>query len=297
MGVKPLQVNTTAQMADPRMPPTPELPADISSTVRRALNEDIGTGDLTASLLPTDKQGSATVLSREPAVLCGMAWFDEVFRQLDDRITVAWLHADGDEIGAGTIVCRLSGPVRPLLTGERTALNFLQLLSGTATATRRFVHRLEGTTTKLLDTRKTIPGLRSAQKYAVVCGGGQNHRMGLYDAILIKDNHLRAAGGVAPAVRQAKSQHRRVEVEVETLQELEEAIAAGADTALLDNFSQELLRRAVAINAGRVRLEVSGGVDLEQLRMIAATGVDYISVGAITKHVRAIDFTMELEQQ
>ena len=277
------------------MPPTTEPPADITSTVRRALNEDIGAGDLTATLLPADKQGSATVICREPAVLCGMAWFDEVFRQLDDRITVAWLYADGDELGTGATVCRVSGPVRPLLTGERTALNFLQLLSGTATTTRRFVRRLEGTPTKLLDTRKTLPGLRSAQKYAVVCGGGQNHRMGLYDAILIKDNHLRAAGGVAPAVRQAKSSRRRVEVEVETLQELEEAIAAGADTVMLDNFSQELLRRAVAINAGRVKLEVSGGVDLEQLRMIAATGVDYISVGAITKHVRAIDFTMEFE--
>lgn len=295
MAAKPIRVNITPVMADPRMPPTTDLPADITSAVRRALNEDVGTGDLTAALLPPEATARAGVLCREAAVLCGVAWFDEVYRQLDDRVTVSWLHADGDEIRADTVVCTLTGPVRSLLTGERTALNFLQLLSGTATTTRRYARRLEGTATRLLDTRKTIPGLRSAQKYAVACGGGQNHRMGLYDAILIKDNHLRAAGGVGPAVRLAKTRHRQVEVEVESLAELEEAIGAGADCVLLDNFSQELLRRAVAVNAGRVKLEVSGGVDLEQLRMIAATGVDYISVGAITKHVRAVDFSMEFE--
>lgn len=265
--------------------------------MRRALNEDVGTGDLTAALLPPETRARAAVLCREAAVLCGIAWFDEVYRQLDENTAVSWLFADGDEIQADTVVCRLTGPARAILTGERTALNFLQLLSGTATTTRRYARRLEGTTARLLDTRKTIPGLRSAQKYAVACGGGRNHRMGLYDAILIKDNHLRAAGGVGPAVRLAKTRHRQIEVEVESLDELEDAISAGADCVLLDNFSQELLRRAVAINAGRVKLEVSGGVDLEQMRMIAATGVDYISVGAITKHVRAIDFTMELENK
>lgn len=278
------------------MPARVELPADIASTVRRALSEDIGAGDITGQLLPAEQPARASIVCRDPAILCGSAWFDEVFRQIDERISVTWRHADGDEIAAGAAVCALSGPVRGLLSGERTALNFLQLMSGTATTTRRYVRALEETGTKLLDTRKTIPGLRSAQKYAVACGGGQNHRMGLYDAILIKENHIRAAGGVAAAIRLAKSVHRQVEAEVEDLAELKEAVEAGVDCVLLDNFPHHLLRRAVTLNAGRAKLEVSGGIELEKLKAIAETGVDYISVGALTKHLRAIDFSMEFEE-
>ncbi len=270
------------------------LPPDITSTVRCALSEDIGSGDLTAQLLPEQQQAQARVLCREQAVLCGSAWFDAVFKQLDPGVRVQWNAADGDAIRPDSVVCTLDGPARALLTGERTALNFLQLLSGTATITRRYVRLLEGSGTQLLDTRKTLPGLRTAQKYAVLCGGGRNHRMGLYDAVLIKENHIRAAGGIRAAVAQAKSTQCFVEVEVETLEQLEQAITAGADRVLLDNFDLDGMRRAVAAARGRVKLEVSGGVSAEQLKAIAATGVDYISMGALTKNVQAIDFSMRI---
>ncbi len=275
-----------------------ELPADIADTVRRALAEDIGTGDLSAALVPAAVKAGAAVLCREQAILCGIKWFDEVFAQLDADIRVDWHRQDGEVLEPGQCVCELQGAARAMLSGERTALNFLQLLSGTATITRRHVEALGNSKTRLLDTRKTLPGLRSAQKYAVLCGGGMNHRLGLYDAILIKENHIRAAGGIAQAMAQviatAKQTHRRVQVEVEDLSELEQAIAAGADGALLDNFSLEELRRAVALNGGRIRLEASGSVAAEQLVEIAATGIDYISVGGLTKHVRAVDFSLRI---
>ena len=268
------------------------LPANISSTVRRALSEDIGTGDITAELLPPDLIVSAVVISRETAVLCGIPWFNEVYKQLDTRVEIVWHCTEGSAVQADQVLCNLHGPIRTLLTGERCALNFLQLLSGTATITSEYVKLLRGTKTKLLDTRKTIPGLRSAQKYAVVSGGVTNHRMGLYDAILIKENHIRAAGGITAAITKANALHRQIEIEVENLSELNEAIQAGAARVLLDNFNLEQIREAVALNKGRCTLEVSGGVSKETLPDIAATGVDYISVGAITKHVRAIDFSM-----
>lgn len=272
------------------------IPADIGSCVRRALSEDVGSGDLTAQLLPADLHGRAAVTCREQAVLCGTPWFDEVYHQLDDSIRVTWHARDGEAVPPDTIVCSLAGPVRSLLTGERTALNFLQLLSGTATVTRDYCGRLAGTGSRLLDTRKTLPGLRSAQKYAVACGGGKNHRMGLYDAILIKENHIHAAGGLTAAVRRALELGRPVEVEIERLDQLAEAVEAGAARIMLDNFSLEGMAEAVRVNAGRAELEVSGGVDTGLLAEIAATGVDFISVGALTKHVRAVDFSMRVAE-
>lgn len=269
-----------------------ELPADLSSAVRRALSEDIGTGDLSAELLPANQTCSAKVLCREETVLCGTAWFDEVFRQIDPAVEVSWLYGDGMQLPVDATVCTLSGRTRSVLTGERSALNFLQFLSGTATATRDCVRMLSGTGAVLLDTRKTVPGLRSAQKYAVACGGGTNHRMGLYDAILLKENHIHAAGGLAQAVRRALALHRQVEVEVETLEQLEEAIGAGAHRVLLDNFSLSRLKEAVDRAAGRVKLEASGGVGPHNLRAVAETGVDFISMGSLTKHVRAVDFSL-----
>ena len=270
------------------------LPADIASTVRRALNEDLGTGDLTAKLVPQGAASAAAVLCRDSAILCGVAWFSEVFRQLDEGVSISWRCEDGDAVKPGQTVCTLSGSTRSLLSGERTALNFLQLLSGTATTTREHVTAIAHTATRLLDTRKTLPGLRSAQKYAVLCGGGTNHRMGLYDAMLIKENHIRASGSITGALEQAKTTHRYMEIEVENEQELEEALTAGADAVLLDNFTLDQVRRAVQLNDGRARLEVSGGVDFADLAALAATGVDFISVGALTKNVRAIDFSMLL---
>lgn len=272
---------------------TPALPADIASCVRRALNEDIGPGDVTAELLPRE-QAEAVVICREDAILCGIPWFNEVFKQLDESVQIRWQTGDGDSLKSDMTVCSLAGPIRSLLTGERTALNFLQLLSGTATVTRRYADRLTGTTCRLLDTRKTLPGLRTAQKYAVACGGGLNHRMGLYDAVLIKENHIRAAGGIADALRKARTRHRSVEIEVESLAQLREALNAGAKRILLDNFDLETMAAAVALTEGRAELEVSGGVGEEQLQPIAATGVNYISVGALTKHVRAVDFSMQV---
>ncbi|MGH8479696.1 MAG: carboxylating nicotinate-nucleotide diphosphorylase [Gammaproteobacteria bacterium] len=266
----------------------------LDDTVRQALREDVGSGDLTAALVAESLRSVAYVVSRERAVLCGTHWFDRVFQQLDTRVRIEWRAEDGEDIEAGKALCRLSGPTRALLTGERTALNFLQTLSGTATNARRHARAVEGTGAKLLDTRKTIPGLRAAQKYAVRCGGGYNHRLGLYDGILIKENHISAAGSIGAAVAAARSLYAGtpIEVEVETLAELDQAIAAGADIALLDNFSLGDLREAVARNAGRARLEASGGYDLATLKKAALTGVDYISVGALTKHVRAIDLSL-----
>ncbi|HWP94140.1 MAG TPA: carboxylating nicotinate-nucleotide diphosphorylase [Gammaproteobacteria bacterium] len=278
-------------MRPPQLPPASE----ITEQVRRALAEDVGSGDLTAALIPQEKRLAARVVTREAAVLCGTAWFDEVFRQLDTSIRIDWRARDGDRVAAGAELCALEGPARPLLTGERTALNFLQMLSGTATVARRYADAVAGTGCVILDTRKTIPGLRRAQKYAVACGGCMNHRMGLHDAILIKENHVAAAGSITAAVRAAREQAgagTTIEVEAETLAELEEALAAGATMLLLDNFDLPTLREAVRRTAGRAKLEASGGIDFENLRAVAETGVDFISVGALTKHVRAIDLSL-----
>lgn len=267
--------------------------------VRQALREDIGPGDLTADLLPKDLRSSAQVITRENAILCGTRWFDTVFHQLDGQIQIDWHATDGDEIHAGQILCHIQGPTRPLLSAERTALNFLQTLSGTATLTHEYAQALQDTTTKLLDTRKTIPGLREAQKYAVRCGGGCNHRLGLFDGILLKENHILAIGSIAKAIESAKQRYSEipVEVEVQNIEELREALDAGTDLVLLDNFSIDAMREAVAIATGRAGIEASGSFDLQQLREAAQTGVDYISVGALTKHVRAIDLSMRFLPQ
>lgn len=277
------------------MPATPE---DLSRTVARALEEDVGTGDLTAALVPADRDARATVITREPAVICGRPWFDEVFRQIDPRVAIEWQADEGDFVDAGALLCRIAGSARALLTGERAALNFLQTLSGTATTVRRWVEVVAGTRCRVLDTRKTLPGLRTAQKYAVRCGGGTNHRIGLYDGILIKENHILAAGSIAAAVAAARRSGVAVpvEVEVETIDELRQALDARADMALLDEFSLDGLRKAVALNLGHrngpMKLEASGSVTLETLRPIAETGVDFVSIGALTKHLRAIDLSM-----
>jgi nicotinate-nucleotide pyrophosphorylase (carboxylating) len=269
----------------------------IAAQVRAALAEDVGSGDRTAALVPASAVADAAIVTREPAVLCGTAWVDEVFRQLDAGVAVAWLRADGDALAAGDVVCRLRGPARALLTGERTALNFLQTLCGTATLARRWAQAVAGTGTRVLDTRKTVPGLRLAQKYAVVCGGCHNHRVGLYDAVLIKENHIAAAGsvGAALAAASAFAPDLEVEIEVETLDQLREALAAGARRVLLDNFALERLREAVALTGGRARLEASGGVTIDNVRAIAETGVDDVSVGALTKDVRAADLSMRFD--
>ncbi len=275
----------------------PELPDNISSQVRAALKEDVGSGDLTSKLIRKNTGASAVVIAREDAVLCGTAWFDEVFKQLKSPVESKWQAKDGDTIKQDQLVCELEGPARALLTGERTALNFLQTLSGTATVTREYVTLLTGLKTKLLDTRKTLPGLRTAQKYAVLCGGGENHRMGLYDAILIKENHIAATGSIAEAIKQAKKTSAAVEVEVEFLHQLEEALEAGADRILLDNFNTPKLVKAVAMNRGRAKLEASGNIHIKNLRSVAETGVDYISTGALTKHLHAIDFSMRIRME
>ncbi len=279
------------------------LPASLihqaGDDVARALAEDIGGGDLTAGLVPETALAGAVVICRERAVLCGSAWFDAVFHQLDPRIQVEWRLGDGDMTTAGQAVCGLHGPARGILSGERTALNFLQTMSGTATLANSYARAVAGSSVELLDTRKTLPGLRAMQKYAVVCGGCRNHRQGLYDAVLIKENHIMVLGGVGKAVAAARQAYPTVtvEIEVETVAQLAEAVAAGADVVLLDNFSIEALRDAVALNAGRVRLEVSGGVNLDTVRDIAFTGVDRISIGALTKDVRAVDFSMRIDMQ
>jgi len=275
----------------------PRLPADIDSQVQRALEEDVGPGDLTAGLVPAERWARAQIVTREDGVLCGTAWVDATFKALDRQVSVNWMHRDGARITAGALLCTVGGPARALLTGERTALNFLQTLSGTATVARRHADAVAHLGCQVLDTRKTIPGLRSAQKYAVACGGCANHRMGLYDAILIKENHIAAAGSIAAAVKGARQSGpgAKLEIEVENLGQLDEAIAAGVEFVLLDDFSLDDLRAAVARSAGRVRLEASGGVGLEGLAAIAATGVDFVSVGALTKHVQALDLSMRFD--
>ncbi len=272
----------------------PALPADIAETVARALAEDVGTGDLTAALIPAGDDARARIIAREAGVLCGAAWAEEAFRQVEPRVRVKWRKCDGDDLAPDDTLCELGGPARGILTAERTALNFLQTLSGTATTARRYAEAVAGTGATVIDTRKTLPGLRSAQKYAVAVGGGGNHRMGLYDFILIKENHIAAAGGVAAALAAARAQNAGVpiEIEVETIAQLEEALDAGAERVLLDNFDLRGLREAVRIAAGRAKLEASGNVDFERLREIAETGVDFISVGALTKHLRALDLSL-----
>ena len=277
-----------------------QLPADLPGQVRAALREDIGSGDVTAALVPAAQRVRGQVITREAAVLCGRAWVEETFRQLDPNVHLTWHAADGERVRAGEAIFEISGPARAVLTGERTALNFLQLLSATATVTREYVDAVEGTGCRILDTRKTIPGLRSAQKYAVRCGGADNHRLGLYDRVLIKENHIAAAGSITGAIAAARSRSPgiSVEVEVESLTELEEALNAAPDIVMLDDFTPADLRAAVALNrarGARAKLEASGGVALEGVRAIAATGVDFVSVGALTKHVRAVDLSMRLE--
>jgi nicotinate-nucleotide pyrophosphorylase (carboxylating) len=266
----------------------------IERNVREALAEDIGTGDITAQLIPTDTRGRALVITRENAVLCGRPWADEACRQVDPTIVATWHANDGDRISANQHLLSLKGPARSLLTVERTLLNFLQLLSGTATTARRYAERLTNTQLRVLDTRKTLPGLRIAQKYAVRCGGCHNHRLGLFDAFLIKENHIAAAGSIAAAVERARqiAPDRIVEVEVENIEEFRTALIAGADIIMLDEFSEVDMHRAVAINQGQAKLEVSGGVTLDTVAAIAAIGVDYVSIGDITKRVQPIDLSM-----
>lgn len=279
-----------------------QLPLEITRSVTDTLKEDLGgtldpAADITASLIPADVQGNATIITREHGVFCGQAWADEVFKQLGGEVTIEWLVKDGDPVVPNQTLCTLSGPARILLTGERNAMNFIQTLSGCATTTATYVKALEGTGCRLLDTRKTIPGLRSALKYAVACGGGFNHRIGVFDAYLIKENHIIACGGITQAISTAKQLNpgKPVEVETENLDELRLAIEAGADIIMLDNFTLEMMRDAVAINAGRAALENSGNVTMETLREYAETGVDYISVGALTKNVRAMDLSMRFK--
>ncbi|EWG99832.1 carboxylating nicotinate-nucleotide diphosphorylase [Halomonas sp. BC04] len=272
------------------------LVEEIRASAAHLLAEDVGPGDITAQLIPDTQWASARVITREPAVLCGMAWVEELFRRLDVSVTLRWSAADGDPLEAGQCFLELEGPARSLLTGERAALNLLQSLSATATRTRHYVELLEGTGVRLLDTRKTLPGLRLAQKYAVTCGGGHNHRIGLYDAFLIKENHIAACGGIEAAVTAARriASDLPVEVEVENFEELDQALTAGADIVMLDNFSLEDMREAVKRNAGRATLEASGNVDDTTLRAIADTGVDCISSGALTKDIKAIDLSMRI---
>ena len=269
----------------------------VTETVTRALLEDVGTGDLTASLIDSSALAGATIMTREAGILCGMAFASEAFRQTDPACQLDWRLSDGDSLSAGDELCRIQGPARALLTAERTALNFIQLLSGTATTASRYAARVAHTGVKLLDTRKTLPGLRLAQKYAVACGGCHNHRIGLFDAFLIKENHIAAAGSISAAISMARraATGKLIEVEVETAEELHQALDAGADRIMLDNFSLEQLCEAVKAARGRAELEASGNVTDETLVSIAETGVDLISIGALTKHVRAMDLSMRLD--
>lgn len=270
----------------------PSFFSDLTANIQSALHEDVGSGDLTANLIPSDAQAHARVISREDAIICGRPWFDGVFNALDANLKITWHCEEGQQVVADQLLCEISGNARAILTGERSALNFLQTLSATATATASYVKQLQGTNTQLLDTRKTLPGLRLAQKYAVKCGGGTNHRFGLYDAILIKENHIMAAGGIKQAVAQAKTHGVSVEVETENLIELQQALDAGADIIMLDNFKIEDIEAAVKLTQGRAKLEVSGNVERQHLPRLAQTGVDFISTGAITKHIQAIDLSM-----
>ncbi len=271
------------------------LAAEIERNVLAALAEDIGSADLTALLIPAAQRSRGLVITREDAVLCGTAWFDTCFQRLDPSSSITWHARDGERIAAGQTICEITAETRALLTAERTALNFLQLLSGTATVTRRFVDTVSGTDCKIVDTRKTLPGLRLAQKYAVKCGGGYNHRLGLYDGILIKENHIIAAGGIAQALTQARkiaNGNVFVQIEVESIAQLVEALECGTNMVLLDNMTPEQMREAVVINAGRAKLEMSGGVNLERVRAIAETGVHRVSIGSLTKDVHAIDLSL-----
>jgi nicotinate-nucleotide pyrophosphorylase (carboxylating) len=273
----------------------PTLAAAIEENVRAALAEDIGSGDLTALLAPAHRTARGIVTTRESAILCGTAWFDACLRHLDPKARITWLARDGERVEADQVLCELEADTRALLTAERSALNFLQLLSGTATQTRRYVDAVAGTRAQIVDTRKTVPGLRLAQKYAVACGGGVNHRLGLYDGILIKENHILAAGSVTAAFQRAQRLAPPdvfIEIEVETLEQLAEALDAGATLILLDNMDLHEMRQAVGLTAGRAKLEASGGVRLETVRAIAEIGIDRISIGSLTKDVRAIDLSL-----
>lgn len=275
---------------------TDRLRADIERTVHWALEEDVGTGDITAELIPADRIATATIITREAAVLCGRPWVDEVFRQLDCSVDLQWQADDGDAVVPNQTLVTLRGRARSLLTGERTALNFLQTLSGTASAARDYAELVKGTNIRVLDTRKTIPGLRTAQKYAVQCGGCHNHRMGLYDAFLIKENHIAACGGIANAVAKARELHpgKPVEVEVETLDELQLALAAQADIIMLDEFSLEDAKQAVALTQQRARIEISGNVSTATIDTLIGIAPDYVSSGALTKHLKALDLSMRI---
>jgi len=270
------------------------IESDRKLAVAAALAEDIGSGDITAQLIPAEQHAKARVITREDSILCGTEWFNRVFQHLDHRIAIDWYAADSHAINANPKLCTLKGPARALLTGERTALNFLQTLSGTATTAHLYSEVVKDLPVKILDTRKTLPGLRTAQKYATLCGGCTNHRIGLYDGILIKENHIAACGSITNAVTQARAvaPGMPVEVEVETLDQIKEALAAGADSLLLDNFEIEMLCEAVTLNAGKAKLEASGGITSENLRSIAETGVNFISIGTLTKDVKAIDLSM-----
>jgi nicotinate-nucleotide pyrophosphorylase (carboxylating) len=275
-----------------------DLSAEITLTVSMALEEDVGPGDVSAALIPAAKTGQASVLSREPAVLCGAAWFEAVFRRLDPQVEIVWQRKDGDALEQNRTFIELRGNARALLTGERVALNFLQTLSATATRTRQYVNAVAGLKAAILDTRKTLPGLRLAQKYAVTVGGGKNHRLGLYDGVLIKENHIMAAGGIRAALEAAQAatpSGAMLEIEVESLAGLSEAIDCGAKLVLLDNFSLAQLREAVRLVAGRAELEASGGVDIKTVREIAETGVDRISIGGLTKDIKAVDLSMRFK--
>lgn len=291
-------------MTRPPFPSAALLPQEIARNVAAALAEDVGAGDLTAALIPAERLGRATVIAREAAVICGVAWFNASFAALGPGIRIDWSVGDGDRVAANDRLCTITGPARALLTGERTALNFLQLLSGVATKTDVFVQAVSGTRAQIVDTRKTLPGLRVAQKYAVWCGGGGNHRMGLHDAILVKENHILAAGGIAAVLQNSDAiaaasggRCQFIQIEVESLAELDTALAAGARMVLLDNFELADMRRAVEKTAGRAILEASGGVNLQTVRAIAETGVDRISIGGLTKDAQALDLSMRFTSE
>lgn len=273
---------------------TEQLRVEVQRSVAASLAEDIGTGDLTARLVQANRMARGRVITREDAILCGTAWFDAAFMALEPDASVIWHARDGERIKPGQLLCEIDASARALLTAERTGLNFVQLLSGTATMTATYVQAVAGTGAKIVDTRKTLPGLRSAQKYAVTCGGGKNHRIGLFDAYLIKENHILACGGISEAITEARRLNpgKPVEVEVESLAELEQALTAQADIVMLDNFDVPMMKEAVRLNQGRAKLEVSGNVNLHTIRRFAQTGVDFISVGALTKHVHALDLSM-----
>jgi nicotinate-nucleotide pyrophosphorylase (carboxylating) len=274
----------------------PTLLQDVTTSVTLALREDVGSGDITAQLIPINQMAEARVITREDCIFCGKAWVEEVFRQLDPQVEIAWLVEDGEVVTANSLLFTLKGNARSLLTGERTALNFVQTLSGTATISRYYANQVAHTNVKLLDTRKTIPGLRTAQKYAVACGSCHNHRIGLYDAFLIKENHITACGNIANAIAAAHkiAPGKPVEVEVETFEELQQALAANADIIMLDNFSIEEMKKAVTITAKRAKLEASGNINESTLVPTAETGVDFISIGGLTKHCRAVDLSMRI---